>query len=194
MQPELALQKLNEVREVVDGETAELVDALAKMVMLQRDLSHPMLGAKVTLHQRPPTEESTKIDEELVPDDWEDDWQYYPLYSDESEGKVGFNPKQNEDDPEMLHHEAIVIEGNVAGDAPEGELWDPNDQEYREAHEYPFGTVNVVVAQEYNGDELLSFTDNYATDVRVFTSITPVDGDPKGADYTPGWGYEEDES
>lgn len=55
MSNELALQKLNEVREIVseDSDVAELVDTLATLLVLKQDVTNPMLGAKVTFYEKP---------------------------------------------------------------------------------------------------------------------------------------------
>lgn len=53
MHPEQALQKLNELRSLVDEDTEEMVDVLAKLMVLKQDISKPMYGAQVTLHRRP---------------------------------------------------------------------------------------------------------------------------------------------
>lgn len=150
MQTEIALQKLEEVRSVVDGELAEMVDSLAMVVRLQKDIRSPMLGAKVTLHK---------------------------------------TPEDDEDSSELEQYKAIVIEGNVAESAPEGELWDPNKEEFKFAEDYPMGTVNCVVATSQGRikDGLLDFEEDYATDVEVFTSITPAGDEPSNYEYTPGW-------
>jgi hypothetical protein len=132
---EPALQQLNEVREQVDGDIAEMVDALANLIVLQQDFDRPMLGAKVTLYE-----------------------------------------------DELVEREAIVIEGNVAHNAPDGQLWDPNTQEYAAADDYPLGTVNLVVNDSHD-----EFSDSYCTDVDVYTSITPANGEPSPYTYTPGW-------
>lgn len=77
-QPELALQKLNELREVVgeEGELAEMVDMLATTVMLKQDVSNPMFGAQVMFYEKPDGE-WVDIDydtyRELVPFDLPDD-------------------------------------------------------------------------------------------------------------------------
>jgi hypothetical protein len=54
-QAELALQKLNDLRDVVedDGEIAELVDTLATLMVLKQDMTNPMYGAKVTYYEKP---------------------------------------------------------------------------------------------------------------------------------------------
>lgn len=194
MHPERALEHLNEARRHVDDDVGEYIDTVAQLMLLQQDISEPMLGAKVTLWLRPPTEERREVPPEDAPDPDGDEWnwQWTVGYDrDGDEKRYWHRPKVNEGDPDIVAHEAIVIEGNVAGDAPDGELWDPNEQEYRTADEYPLGTVNVVVAQDFHGDEvpqdLKPFSEGYATDVEVFTSITPADGEPSAHTYTPGW-------
>jgi len=190
MNPDMALQKLSEVKEVVDGETEEMVDALATIVTLQKDVSHPMLGSKVTLYLRPPTEEQYEVDPDEAPEPDSDDWNWQWIKTTTGDSPdYYFKPKKNENDPDIVEHEAIVIEGNVAGDAPEEELWDPNKQEYKNPDEYPLGTVNVVVAQDYHSDELISFSEGYCTNVEVYTSILPANNpeNPSAHTYTPGW-------
>lgn len=49
----MALQKLNELREVVDGDVEEMVDTMATLMILKQDMSNPMYGAKVTVHTMP---------------------------------------------------------------------------------------------------------------------------------------------
>lgn len=194
METELALQRLSEAREALDGDTAEMVDALARVVMLQQDIRSPMLGAKVTLYLRPP--HANYSDAEIVDpsdapstdsDEWNWQWSVTGGGEEGEEPTYRFQPKDNPGDPDLVEHKAIVIEGNVSGSAPQGELWDPNEQEYRTADSYPMGTINCVVAQDFHGDELLDFEDGYATDVEVYTSITPADGKPGAHQYTPGW-------
>lgn len=54
-QTDLALQKLDELRQLLDDDTdtAELVDTLATLLILKQDVTDPMFGAKVTLYQKP---------------------------------------------------------------------------------------------------------------------------------------------
>lgn len=54
----LALQKVNELRQTLpdDSELAEMVDTFATLLVLRQDVTNPMLGAKVTLYQKPPGE------------------------------------------------------------------------------------------------------------------------------------------
>lgn len=203
---ELALQKLNELREVAPDETEELLDGLATLFVLRQDMSNPMLGAKVTLYLHPATEREI-VPLEDAPDGWEGDWQY--PYSTDMETAAGYDfgwaddepdelpeevvihrRKVNPDDPDLMECEAIVFEGNVAGDAPDGPLWDPNRQEYTRAEDYPLGTVNVIVGKAHNGEapeDLIQFSEEYPSDVEVYTSITPANGDPGPHEYTPGW-------
>lgn len=196
MESELALQRLSEAREVLDGETAEMVDALARVIMLQQDIRSPMLGAKVTLWLRPPHtsySEAEIVDPEDAPDPQSEEWNWQWSATgngEDEEPTYRFRAKDNPEDPDLVPHKALVIEGNVGESAPEGELWDPNDGEYRTADEYPLGTINCVVAQDYHGDELIDFEDDYPTDVEVHTSITPADGEPSNHQYTPGWPVE----
>jgi len=192
MESERALQRLEEVRSLVDDNTAELVDAVAKVVMLQQDMRSPMLGAKVTLWLRPPHtdySEAEIVDPEDAPDPDSDKWNWqWAHYEKDGEQIYKFQAKENPDDPDLVPHKAIVIEGNISGSAPEGKLWDPNKREYKTAEDYPLGTVNCVVGQEHNGDDLVDFEDDYPTDVAVYTSITPANGgDPAAHEYTPGW-------
>jgi len=99
--------------------------------------------------------------------------------------------KVDPDAPDLVEHEALVIEGNVAENAPEGQLWDPNEGEYRTRDEYPLGTINCAVAQEHRNDDipgsLISFSEGYPTDVESFTSVVPVREEPTNLAYTPGW-------
>lgn len=64
-QHDLALQKLNEVRDVVgdDSDVAELVDTLATLLVLKQDATNPMFGAQVTFYEQP--------EGEWVDIDWE---------------------------------------------------------------------------------------------------------------------------
>jgi hypothetical protein len=71
MHGEMALQKLNELREVVDGDVAEMVDTLATIVILKQEVSNPMYGAKVTFYELPEGE-WVEIDEEEFPYDKEE--------------------------------------------------------------------------------------------------------------------------
>lgn len=191
MESEAALQKLQELRGLVDGEMEEMVDALARVVMLQQDIRSPMLGAKVTVYTRPSTEERVEVPAEEAPNPQSDEfnWQWMHFTRD-GEDIYKFTPKKNPDDPDLLAHKAIVFEGNVGESAPEGDLWDTNEQEYKTADEYPVGTVNCIVAQDFHSDgasSLKDFEEDYPTDVEVYTSIVPVDGEPSPGEYTPGW-------
>jgi len=206
---ELALQKLNELREVAPDETAELLDGLATLFVLRQDMTNPMLGAKVTLYLRPATTRFYVRPEDAPPED-ERGWQYPYETTLESPDDEHFDWRWNDDPgedeypleavvyhckddgeaPDLVEWEAIVFEGNVAGDAPDGPLWDPNRQEYTRAEDYPLGTVNVIVGRVYNKeapDGLIQFSESYPSDVEVYTSITPADGDPGPHEYTPGW-------
>lgn len=191
MNTELALQKVEELRQVVEGdETAELVDTLATLLMLRQDVSNPMLGAKVTLHL-PPEGEWVDIDKDEYDElpDWRGKF-IHEAHVDEGRSQYRkLIPEEGQEITEYgtVPHQAIVFEGNVGESAPEGDLWDPNEQEYRTKEDYPMGTVNVIVAQHYASDELITFTDDYPTDVEVFTSITPAKGEPNTHQYTPGW-------
>lgn len=210
---ELALQKLNELREVAPEEVTDLIDGLATLLVLRQDMTNPMLGAKVTLWLRPPTRRLYQRMED-TPEGWEDaeNWQYrfsrtlespddehFPWRWDDPPDEdeypveaVAYDHKKNGDDPDLVGHEAIVIEGNVGESAPDGPLWDPNEGEYRTRRDYPLGTINCVVAIHHSStaeapDDLLSFSEDYPSDVEVYTSITPADGDPRPHEYTPGW-------
>lgn len=203
METEMAMQKLAEARESLDGDLADMVDTLATLVALQQDISEPMLGAKVTLWDRPQNA-PYMCPESEVPEgasDWQvttttDDKDYWSKWSfpwlneepeDDPDTVVKFYKREEEDAPDLIGREAIVVEGNVSGGAPEGNLWDPNKEEYKTRDEYPMGTVNCVVSQDRQSDELQSFTDMYTTDVKVYTSITPANGEPAPHTYTPGW-------
>lgn len=190
-----ALEHLNRLREHVDGDVAEYVDTIAQLVLLEQDIDRPMLGAKVTLYLRPPHRDYSDaeiVDPENAPDPQSDEWNWqWSQLAKEPDDEFRFQPKENPDDPDLVEHEAIVIEGNVAGNAPDGQLYDPNEGEYRTRDEYPLGTINCVVAQDYSSDDvpesLITFSEGYATDVEVFTSITPAKDDPRPHTYTPGW-------
>lgn len=204
---ELALQKLNELREVAPTEVEELIDGLATLLVLRQDMSNPMLGAKVTVWLRPPhTPAKAPVGE--VPEglsDWQvpftsDDPERWEEWSfdwidggppDEPPGEVAkVYLKDDRGDPDLVPHQAIVFEGNVAGDAPDGPLWDPNVQAYTTADDYPLGTVNCIIACHYRREDELfprGFTDEYPSNVKVYTSITPADGDLGPHEYTPGW-------
>lgn len=88
MENELALQKLSEAREVLDGDAADMVDALARVVMLQQDIKDPMYGAKVTFWEKPEGEwvevdydhYRENVDGGLLPDDKEEAWEIYTDY------------------------------------------------------------------------------------------------------------------
>ena len=216
MQTELALQKLTEAREAVDGETAELIDSLARVIILQKDLRSPMIGAKVTLYTRPATE-TFMLSADQAPNNWEESWQFttstndeeywsnwdYDWYYDEPEDPdevIQFREKKNKDDSDVVAHQALVIEGNIAESAPDENLWDPNKQEYNRPEDYPSGTVNCVVAYPYDTDvpqnqhveidQILNFEEDYPTNVAVFTSVTPAVDEPHPHEYTPGWSEE----
>lgn len=214
MNSELALQKLTEAREAVDGETAEMIDSLARVIMLQKDLRSPMIGAKVTLYTRPNTEtymaprsevpefvkdtwrEKFSSDDKDYWGNWEFDW-WDKKYEGEEEEVVKFEVEVNDDDPELLSHQALVIDGNIAESAPDEKLWDPDKQEYNTPEDYPSGTINCAVAYPYHGgdvhnhqvdpDKIKNFEEDYPTNVVSFTSVTPAKGDPEPHTYTPGW-------
>lgn len=173
MQSELALQRLNEVREVVDGDVAELVDTLAKVIVLQKDISNPMYGAKITYID-------TVADYHY--DDDEDE-AYYTLDWDDVDF---FDP----DGYPVSAHRAIVFDADVhnAGDG-ETKFWDPNREEYKLPSEYPMGSVNAVYGMEDR-----SLADDYNSDVRVASSIVPADDPthPQRYSYTPGWELADD--
>lgn len=186
MNPELALQRLEEVREFVDGDIEELVDSLAMVLRLQQDISNPMYGAKITLHLPADgnyVECSAEQYEDLKGQDW-------PAMSYKDDGDVVHKKFVVADDEHRevtdygtIARRAIVFESDVAGNAPDEDLWDPNEGEYRRPDEYPMGTVNCVVPQS-SGSE---FGEDYVYDTEVYTSITPADEHPGGHTYTPGW-------
>jgi hypothetical protein len=203
MESERALKSLEQVRSSLDGELAEMADSLAILVKLQQDIRSPMLGAKVTLYLRPDTD-IYKVPSDEIPEhieDWQvsftsDDKEYWGSWDfewyngepdNEPEEVAKIKIKKDQDSPDLVEHKAIVIEGNVAESAPEGELWDPNEEEYRLAEDYPMGTVNCVIPKEYHSDEILDFEEDYASDVKVVTSVTPVKDEPEPNKYTPGW-------
>lgn len=184
MQSERALQKLNELRSVVDGDVAEMVDTLATVIILQQDISNPMYGAKITLYLRPPTEDNKRVDPEDAPDPQDDEWswQWRKAGGKNDEPRYWFTPKKNEDDLDIIERKAIVFEPEVS-DAGYDEMWDPNREEYVTPNEYPMGTVNCVVPASQDR----SFADDYVYDVDIHTSIYPADGEPSPHSYTPGW-------
>lgn len=250
MQTDLALQKLTEAREIVDGDTAEMIDSLARVLLLQQDIRDPMYGAKVTLHESPDGEwveidedelplpkeefndrrdeldnewrwrcnkrtgeyldskdddetwyeitkymayEETEVDNENLPecfdpnadldeelrkaDELESQWMIYDT------GYVRHYIKQELVEPDgLIKIKGIVYDPSVA-DAPDGDYWDPDKQEYRTPSEYPMGTVNLIVPEK--DDE--EFGDDYVSGVKEMTSVVPADGDPGPYEYTPGW-------
>lgn len=200
MQPDLALKQLNEVKKNVDGEIEELVDTLAKTIMLQKDVSDPMYGAKVTLHLRPKGEYH-----EVSKEEYEDAEQWRCMMhangddireADEEEMvyKI-FEPEEGQDITEhgTVTRRAIVFEADVSN-APDGDYWDPNEEEYKRPEDYPLGTVNVIVPHGTTStgysdepEEPKEFSEDYVYDVDVHTSVTPADGNPGGCTYTPGW-------
>lgn len=214
METELALQRLSEAREVLDGETAELVDALARVVMIQKDIRAPMVGAKITLYTQPATD-LYMCPRDEVPSEIEGTWQeplstddpeYWKKWgfewlngepSDEPDEVVKVKIKKSPDDPDIVQHKALTIDGNIAESAPDTELWDPDKQEYNHPEDYPTGTVNCIVAYPQSGDsphnqhvdidKIQDFENDYPTDVAVFTSVIPADGEPGHHTYTPGW-------
>jgi len=179
-----ALEHLNQLREHVDGDIAEYVDVIAQLVLLEQDVTHPMLGAKVTLYLRPPTEDRVEVPADEAPDpqggEW--NWQWSAIGGGDGDPRYKFRPKVNEDDPDLVEYEAIVFESDVSGNAPDGDLWDPNEGEYKQADDYPMGTVNVIIP-----DSGRRFTDGYSYDTEVRTSITPAKDGPRPHTYTPGW-------
>lgn len=201
MHTEQALQKLGELREITDGDINEMVDALARIVMLQQDIRNPMLGAKVTVYLRPPTvQKMMPVSEMDDPErrDWQypfrtDDWDDWEMEwvngepDEEPDEVTKVREKVNPDDPDVVAHKAIVIEGNITDNAPDGQLWDPNKGEYMTRDEYPLGTVNVVIAYDKYEDELIDFEHDYPTDVKPYTSIVPAGDEPSAHEYTPGW-------
>lgn len=189
MNPELALQRLEEVREVVDGDVEELVDSLAMVLQLQQDISNPMYGAKVTVHL-PPDGEFVECSAEQYDDLKDEGW---PTMRYENDGVVHkkFVVSSDEDrdvtDYGTVTRRAIVFESDVAGNAPDEDLWDPNEGEYRRPNDYPMGTVNCVVPEKQSSE----FGVDYVYDTEVHTSITPADGHPEPHRYTPGWPEEQ---
>lgn len=192
MQSEHAISKLNELRGIVDGETEELVDSLANIILLKQDLSNPMYGAKVTLHQKPEGEyvECSKEEHDNV-----EKWKRIAIAEDEGTTYKKLVPEDGQDITEYgtVTRRAIVFEGDVS-DAPRGEYWDPNREEYTTPEDYPMGTVNVIVPNGENNtgysDEPTTpkeFAQDYVYDVDVHTSVVPADGDPSWCQYTPGW-------
>lgn len=180
-----ALEHLNRLREHVDGYIAEYVDALAQVVLLEKDISNPMYGAKATLYTRPPTVDRREVPAEEAPDSGSEEWNWQWSVTKSrgnDEPTYRFQPKVNEDAPDLVEHEAIVFEADVAGNAPDGDLWDPNEGEYKTADEYPLGTVNCIAP-----DSGRRFTDDYQYDVEVYSSIVPADDEPRPGTYTPGW-------
>lgn len=201
MNPDMALKQLAEVKKNVDGDIEELVDSLANVVMLQKNVSDPMYGAKVTLHLRPEGERVEATEEEYhnLPH-WRTGFHANGdgvMEADEEDiVYTKFVPEEGQDITEhgTITRRAIVFEADVSN-APSGDYWDPNEQEYKSPDDYPMGTVNVIVPEgEVNSgysDEPSSpkeFSEHYVYDVSVYTSITPADGDPSTHTYTPGWG------
>jgi len=191
MSEELALQKVQELREVVEGdEVGELVDTLATMLILRQDMTDPMYGAKVTYYDMPEGEWVEVDKSEFVGEDrwnyrhdttegkWKDDWP--------DERVEHTYMKYVDDDGELIEElhsrNAIVIEADVAGDGDEV-YWDPNRGEYKTPADYPMGTVNVVVPDS-EGSE---FSEDYVYDVQVQTSVVPQKENPHPYSYTPGW-------
>jgi len=196
MKSEKTLQKLSEVRELVDGETEEMVDALAKVVSFQQDMSNVMCGAKVTLYLQPEGE-WVEITKEEYEEAREDDYEYTSATPD---GDVVVYKKMEYDDGQdineygLIERRAIVFQGNISATAPNEELWDPNEQEYRMPGDYPFGTINCIVAKGKTGTgysdeepEQKEFGEHYISDAEIYTSITPANGKPQALSYTPGW-------
>lgn len=244
MSNELALQKLNELKEAVDGELEEMVDVMSKLVVLQQDISNPMFGAQVTYYEKPDGK-WVEVDPEECPfdphetyphdadidDSWawsvarkEDDgekWvecEKYMVWEDEEEvshedlpdifdpdepleddlymadehkdewtiydvrDRRKYKRKRLVDHDGLLERKAIVFEPHIA-EAPPGDYWDPNKEEFTTPGDYPMGTVNVVVPK--NEDE--EFGEDYVCDIETRTSVTPAKGQPGQYEYTPGW-------
>lgn len=194
MQPELALERLNEARRYVDGDVAELMDSVAMLIQLQQDVGNPMFGAKVTLHLKPEGE-YRECSREAYETAQENGWPAYAhangedmLEADEEDLVYNEFIVSEDEDREVtefgtITRRAIVYQADVSGNAPEGTLWDPNKEEYTTAEEYPLGTVNVVVPAQ----EDRTFGEDYVVDTEEFTSITPAEDTPSWHCYTPGW-------
>jgi len=191
MNSEQALHHLNEVRANVDDDITEYVDTIAQLVLLNQDIDSPMLGAKVTVYLRPPTE-SHNVPADEVPEDIEadrDDVTYYSEYEDDGEEMARYRVKEDPDQPDAIPVEGLVYEGNVAESAPDGPLWDPNKGEYTVKEDYPMGTVNTVIPGqwEYGGADAL-FSEGYCSDTEDRTSLVPHKGEgTQTACYRPGW-------
>lgn len=208
-----ALEHLNDLRATVgdDSDLAEMVDTLTSLVVLKQDISNPMLGARVTFYGYPLHKEYKRPLAEVDFD--EDDWRV-SFSSDNAEYWDGweapwYDGRRPEDydyevetlavirepfDPEAPYpypRRAIVFEGNIAENAPDGPLWDENQQEYHTREEYPMGTVNLILADGYTNHSdppsHAEFGEQYPSEVEVRTSVTPARGEPTRHQYTPGW-------
>lgn len=198
-QPEMAMAKLNELREVAPEEVEDVIDGLATLLVLRQDVSNPMFGAKVTLHLRPETERhrcpADDIPEDIDnwqigprsddPENWRD-WDYPWLDGEpdeEPEGVAIVKVKSDPEAPDIVNRRALVFDPTIAEADGDVAYWDPNREEYTTPDEYPLGTVNVVVAGEPDRE----FERDYTSDVEVHTSVVPADGEPTAHTYTPGW-------
>lgn len=193
MPTELALQKVNELREVAPEAMAEVIDGLATMLLLRQDLSNPMIGAKVTFHTNPKGD-YVECSEEEYRELKEEGWPTMMHANGKSIQKadpdeivtqkfvVADDEEREVTDYGTIARRAIVFEPGVA-EAPEGIYWDPNKKEYTTPDDYPLGTVNLVLP----ADEDSVFGEDYVYDVLVETSVTPASGTPGAHTYTPGW-------
>lgn len=182
VQNELALKKVQELRETVDGDLAELVDSLATILLLRQNIQYPMLGAKVTLHLPPEGEwvECSKSEHDKL-----------PTWRQRTSGTISGDPVykklQPSEDQDITEHgtvtrRALVFDAGVR-EAPDGTYWDPNKKEYKQPDDYPMGTVNVIIPD----DENRQYGEDYTMDVNVYTSIVPAESEPTSHSYTPGW-------
>jgi hypothetical protein len=191
MNSDQALHHLNEVRANVDGDIAEYVDTIAQLVLLNQDIDSPMLGAKVTVYLDPPTE-SHSVPADEVPDDIDpdrDDVTYYSGYENDGEEMVRYRLKTDPEHPDAIPVEGLTFEGNVAESAPDGPLWDPNKDEYTVKEDYPMGTVNAAIPEQWeDGGIDALFSEGYCSSTEDRTSLVPHKGDgTETACYRPGW-------
>lgn len=122
MQTEQALQKIAELREVVDGDVEDMVDTLATLVALKQDISNPMMGAKVTFYQKPEGEWVEVNEEEFEGDDvW---WRRYDSYNEQYEMYREYTEKERIDhsdlpdglDPDQPLEEDLEVAERLPGE------------------------------------------------------------------------------
>lgn len=169
---------------------ADATAHLARVLAIQNEdwSERKMYGSHITVYQRPETERK-QVDPAECPDQDSDEynWQWHFSPAERTkydEDRAYFKEKVDPDAPDLLARRAIVFQADIQANAPDQDLYDPYRGEYNRPSDYPFGTVNCIVAAGKN-----EFGADYCSDVEVVTSVTPVSDptDPSPHGYAPGW-------